>query len=160
RGRRSRRRRRGGPGIPESKYVTPESTSRPGFPPAPSHASAGAVDAEEPVESAPMILPGESLRKYSGASPARIVEEKPAVETVAHTPALIEEVESELDEADDYPPENALPDAPTHVHAQAPSQIESQEDLASRATVAIESDRAALDAEGLVTSPGTRPAEE
>ncbi len=64
----------------------------------------------------PIILPGESLAKYRGASaPA----ESPAASAApVNEPAA--EVENEYDEIIHYPPENALPDAPVHAAAPEP----------------------------------------
>jgi ribonuclease G len=70
------------------------------------------VESAEPEEAAadqtteevtPLILPGESLRKYRGAAP------------VAKPPLVLEpEPVEEFDEPIQYPAENALPDAPIH----------------------------------------------
>jgi ribonuclease G len=101
RGRRSRRRRHRGRGFPDSKYAVEPASAAP--------VSAG----EEPAELAeteeelqPIILPGESLRKYRSA---------PAPETsLAEDAVASTEVVTEHDEPVHYPPENALPDAPVH----------------------------------------------
>jgi ribonuclease G len=113
RGRRSRRRRNNGRGFPDSKYAPVGAEHRPSGPP-----SASEPEAIEPVETAaseaieeviPLILPGESLRKYR---------EAPAVKApVAVEPETVESDEAELEEFDEpihYPAENALPDAPVH----------------------------------------------
>jgi ribonuclease G len=116
RGRRSRRRRNNGRGFPDSKYAPIGAEHRPSGPPS---ASEPATEAMEPVETeasdaleevVPLILPGESLRKYRGA---------PAVKApVAVEPETVESDEAEpLEEFDEpihYPAENALPDAPVH----------------------------------------------
>ncbi len=126
RGRRSRRRRRGR-GFPESKYAeTPAATSA--APRAESDADGDAEVEGEPepasAEEAPLILPGESLRKYRGAPqqesvPVAVngnVAEEPARETLAAET----EGEGEYDEPIHYPPDNTLPDAPLHHPAVAP----------------------------------------
>jgi ribonuclease G len=148
RGRRSRRRRNRRGGIPESKYAEASETS--GAPaPAPLVESSEPTPQAEPVpaavrlsaregvfaaredaperEIAPLILPGESLRKY------RSMPEPPPVPAEAaqpeSAPASIEppsadepedEIDFEVEGVDEfnlpvhYPPENALPDAPIH----------------------------------------------
>ena len=129
RGRRSRRRRNRGRGFPESKYasagaVPPPSESPTVSPEAPQE-SAGAQ--ESTSADAPLILPGESLKKYRGpALPAQVesitasaipVDGEVELESA---PAEVEsEVETEYDEPIHYPPENALPDAPAHPGAAA-----------------------------------------
>jgi ribonuclease G len=125
RGRRSRRRRTGGRGFPDSKYAPTGAEQRPSGPQSsfrPPSPVQEEVESAEPEETAadrateevtPLILPGESLRKYRGAAPvakAPIVTEPEPVE-------LAEPVE-EFDEPIHYPAENALPDAPVHHPAQ------------------------------------------
>jgi ribonuclease G len=117
RGRRSRRRRNRGRGFPDSKYASETAAA-----PAP-------VEAEEPeepeaaqeAEMPPIILPGESLRKYRGAptssAPAEHHTEAAAEPGVERTT----ETETEFDEPIHYPPENAVPDAPLHPHIEPPS---------------------------------------
>ncbi len=121
RGRRSRRRRNRGRGFPESKYAAevalPEA---PAAAAGEAEAEAGAA-AEEPV---PLILPGESLAKYQGAGRPQPETAPPSLtvngtaEEAAATAAEDGEdaVETEFDEPLHYPPENALPDAPSHEH--------------------------------------------
>jgi ribonuclease G len=116
RGRRSRRRRTGGRGFPDSKYAPVGAEQRPSGPPS-SPPSAQELEAEEPIETAehhateevaPLILPGESLKKYRGAPP---VVKAP----VAVGPEVVDaELLEEYDEPIHYPAENALPDAPVH----------------------------------------------
>jgi ribonuclease G len=84
-GRRSRRRRPKGRGLPESKYFSPGQHSAPvAPPPAPEEAE----EAEpETVENGPedmVVLPGESLAKYRGDSPHQ-------PEAVADVPASLPE---------------------------------------------------------------------
>ena len=114
RGRRSRRRRNRGRGFPESKYAS-EPVSRPAEVEAEPRPDAGTAIAED---SAPIVLPGESLAKYRGAhaadSPAH---EAPPSEGPAAAAAPV--VETEYDEPAHYPPENAIPDAPAHEGALA-----------------------------------------
>jgi ribonuclease G len=118
RGRRSRRRRTGGRGFPDSKYAPSGAEHRPSGPP--SAASEPEIEAAEPVETAanqgteevtPLILPGESLKKYREAAPA-------VKSPVAIEPEVLESDEAEpieeYDEPIHYPAENALPDAPVH----------------------------------------------
>jgi len=57
-------------------------------------------------EVAPLILPGESLKKYRESPP-------PIKSSVATEPEIVEPIE-EFDEPILYPAENALPDAPVH----------------------------------------------
>lgn len=71
RGRRSRRRRRGGRGIPESKYADPASGDDELDAAAEPELEAEADDS--PSIDEPLILPGESLAKYSGAVSAASV---------------------------------------------------------------------------------------
>jgi len=119
RGRRSRRRRTGGRGFPDSKYAPVGAEQRPAGPPS-SAASEPEIETGEPVataehhvteESAPLILPGESLKKYREA-PASV---KAPVEIEPEVPEVVEaEPLEEYDEPIHYPAENALPDAPVH----------------------------------------------
>ena len=122
RGRRSRRRRNNGRGFPDSKYAPAggDEHRRSGPPP---EASAPRVEASEPrepepeeesaaAEVTPLILPGESLRKYREAPPV-------AKAPVEAAPVAVEPIE-EFDEPIHYPAENALPDAPIHHPAAEP----------------------------------------
>jgi ribonuclease G len=134
RGRRSRRRRNRGRGIPESKYAEPSgnsseagNSSEPEAPSEvgmPSEPAAPSVSAAEPKpalsaapEIAPLVLPGESLRKYR-SSPEP--EAPPAAALEIPSPESDEENDFEVKGIDEYnlpvhyPPENALPDAPIH----------------------------------------------
>jgi ribonuclease G len=114
RGRRSRRRRTGGRGFPDSKYAPVGSEHRPSGPPP--AAGEPEIEGVEPVEAevsdaleeiTPLILPGESLRKYREAPAAKA--------PVAIEPETVEaEPIEEFDEPIHYPAENALPDAPVH----------------------------------------------
>jgi ribonuclease G len=141
-----RRRRRGGRGFPESKYAGTPGEAEP--------AEEGEAESEaeaEPVAEAaapeaaapetaevPMVLPGESLRKYRGAPasqppPAprheRRLEHVPQEDHTAHDhgthdhgapelpeppPAAVSLTATEFDEPVHLPPDNALPDAPVH----------------------------------------------
>ena len=133
RGRRSRRRRGPGRGFPDSKYASAGAEQRPSGPqealrsPASEEPDAAEVEESEaePASEAvtPIILPGESLRKYRETPPAPKPEE-------AAKPAAPEDPEAlgEYDEPIHYPAENALPDAPEHtgeapVEAPAPVVI-------------------------------------
>ena len=119
RGRRSRRRRHRGRGFPESKYAeTPAATSA-----AP---TADEVETEpEPAsaEEPPLILPGESLRKYRAAPEQEnvpvAVNGNLAEEAAPQALVTEAEPEGEYDEPIHYPPDNTLPDAPLH-HTAAP----------------------------------------
>jgi ribonuclease G len=115
RGRRSRRRRGNGRGFPDSKYAPSGGEQRRSGPPV--EAREPRMEPAEPRESVtesaqteeeviPLILPGESLRKYREAPPA-------AKALVATEPEAIEPIE-EYDEPIHYPAENFLPDAPAH----------------------------------------------
>jgi ribonuclease G len=71
----------------------------------------------ETREATPLILPGESLAKYRGGPPAHVDHPRPA----AVPPPLPTEEELDVqleqkvyEEPIHYPPENALPDAPSH----------------------------------------------
>ncbi len=125
RGRRSRRRRTNGRGFPDSKYATntaeqrtagPQSAFR--QPPPPADAEVEETDSDEiglepaAEEITPIILPGESLRKYRDAPPIvkPAVAAEPEVEEVEAALELVEE----FDEPLHYPAENAVPDAPVH----------------------------------------------
>ncbi|HTB14050.1 MAG TPA: Rne/Rng family ribonuclease [Bryobacteraceae bacterium] len=113
RGRRSRRRRNNGRGFPDSKYAPSGGEQRRSGPPLeaePQAEPAGPPEilsaASEPVEEVtPLILPGESLKKYREAPPVA----KAAIETESEGEAI-----EEYDEPIHYPAENALPDAPVH----------------------------------------------
>ncbi len=127
-----RRRRRGSRGFPESKYAA-EGAPRVAGPNAPveeaeeiepGEEAAGNVEgvrevaahapAAETVERpTPIVLPGESLRKYRGPAAATAVEAG-AAPLGEEATAAEEAVENEYDEPIHYPPENALPDAPIH----------------------------------------------
>ncbi len=137
-----RRRRRGSRGFPESKYAgegAPVANGAPqGAAPAVEEISPaeepyleGESDAEvdaaatEPVaDSTPIILPGESLKKYRGpvvppmhSEPRNgSAELHTASESAAEVRAaqVDDEADNEYDEPIHYPPENALPDAPVH----------------------------------------------
>jgi len=114
RGRRSRRRRNRGRGIPDSKYSSDFSPR-----PAPVEPHAEAAEETAGGEEPPIILPGESLAKYRGASaPAESQAANGAPEIPADT--RTEDVENDYDEVIHYPPENALPDAPVHAAASEP----------------------------------------
>jgi len=126
RGRRSRRRRNRGRGFPDSKYAEVGST------PAPSAGQATATPEAAPridVEPAagptetppetPLVLPGESLAKYRGAPHVAPVEHITRPASVPPPLPVDEELDvqteqSVYEEPIHYPPENALPDAPTH----------------------------------------------
>ena len=127
RGRRSRRRRNGGRGFPDSKYASPGSGTeqraeqRPSGgqsayrAPAPATDEALEIETEEGAaeqgggdEVTPLILPGESLKKYREAPPA------PKPMAAAALEPEVAEVVEEYDEPIHYPAENALPDAPVH----------------------------------------------
>ena len=129
-----RRRRRGSRGFPESKYAADGAPQSAGSAPPPVEEAEvegeseleTEVHAEEstaPVgESASIVLPGESLRKYRGH-----------VTDAAEAAAVTEDlVDNEYDEPIHYPPENALPDAP--VHEQPPMEAVAAEIPAAPAT--------------------------
>jgi len=140
RGRRSRRRRNRGRGFPESKYadVSAAPTAPAPMQPA-SIETAPVAETTEALAETPLILPGESLAKYRGSpAPAaslrapELHEGPSASEPVppplpadafpAEAPPAEEEPEevdvneeqSVYEEPIHYPPENALPDAPSH----------------------------------------------
>ena len=96
RGRRSRRHRRGGgQGFPESKYASDTTPTAKPEDAGEDEAAAPEVEAQPTATLEPLILPGETLAKYRHGAP-------PAAE------------KNEFEEPNDYPPENALPDAPLH----------------------------------------------
>ncbi len=135
RGRRSRRRRNRGRGFPESKYAE----VGPAGAPVVAAQSPALASETEPVAATPnhvetrteipLILPGESLAKYRGGPPPPA---EHAEQPIEHTrPAAVPPplpTQEELDEVEldvqieqkvyeepiHYPPENALPDAPSH----------------------------------------------
>ena len=148
---RRRRRRKGARGFPDAKYGAPQAAGAPG-----TAAEAGVETEEEAgpeavvethaaepigksssiVQPAPIVLPGESLRKYRGGPVAeyiartaagphlaeprvtepRVTEPRVASESAveAAAEAIEDRVENPYDEPIHYPPENALPDAPVH----------------------------------------------
>ena len=122
-----RRRRRGGrQGFPESKYAaeTKEQSAIGATAEAevaqPKEVSVTA-DAAQEESLTPLVLPGESLRKYRGASPfsapqpvvePNVREDEDSV-VVDESPSE-EAMDNEYDEPIHYPPENAVPDAPIH----------------------------------------------
>ncbi len=112
RGRRSRRRRNRGRGFPDSKYAPegPPSAAEPATSPEPE----AEMTSGEP--SARIVLPGESLAKYKGASEDHTPSDVPPAEDASEISAeqLSAEPANEYDEPIHYPPENAMPDAPEH----------------------------------------------
>jgi len=126
RGRRTRRHKRGGRGFPDSKYagdqthVRSEQASDAARTAVLDRSAADSGQKETPLPSAmesvevaaPILLPGESLAKYSRASalPPPAVDALPAGADIEE----IESEESEYNQPTHYPPENALPDAPMH----------------------------------------------
>ncbi len=119
RGRRSRRRRNNGRGFPDSKYAPVGGEPRRSGPPSEAGEPA-LVEPQETIqetdqaaeETVPLILPGESLRKYREAPPA----------AKAPLTTVVEPVEEEYNEPIHYPRENALPDAPVH-HVEAEAAL-------------------------------------
>ena len=132
RGRRSRRRRNRGRGFPESKYaeVGPAAAPIAAAPVEAEPAVAAPLSHGESQAETPLILPGESLAKYRGGLQTAPVEHsagRPAsVPPPLPTPEELKEEELNgeaidvqieqkvFEEPIHYPPENALPDAPTH----------------------------------------------
>jgi ribonuclease G len=148
RGRRSRRRRGNGRGFPDSKYAPAgaeqrQSGSDAAFRQPSTRGDRQETEAAEPEELAPeqtseevtpLILPGESLRKYREAPQAakspglletesllqqnRVELNETISAQVAQNPVLDEpEPVEEFDEPIHYPGENALPDAPLHAQS-------------------------------------------
>ena len=120
RGRRSRRRRGRSGGFPDSKYAA-DTGPRPPEAEAPVARVAESREVEEAVPNqVPLILPGESLAKYRGGSAQNIAQ---SIESAPSSNEIDPELDSEpetdelepVDPLGDYPPENALPDAPVHV---------------------------------------------
>jgi ribonuclease G len=119
-GRRSRRRRGRGRGFPESKYASPGVETE-----APMEQETAS---EPPAQSSPadfLVLPGESLAKYSGQ------EDEPEVAgdieeptdggrgTIVVEAVEIDELPEDItvlskDQPEEHPPTNAIPDAPAH----------------------------------------------
>ena len=124
RGRRSRRRRKDGRGFPDSKYASPSAEQRPTGTQAafrapvpaeePDEVDEPGIEAPAPAGEMPIILPGESLKKYRDAPPVVKVDEPAPVVAAPAPPAPAEELVEEYDEPIHYPAENALPDAPAH----------------------------------------------
>jgi ribonuclease G len=121
RGRRSRRRRNRGRGFPESKYAEVGPAAAPAIAPsAQTEPAIEAVPAEAPAE-IPLVLPGESLAKYRGGPPSPAEHRVEHARPTAVPPPLPAEEELDVqleqkvyEEPIHYPPENALPDAPSH----------------------------------------------
>jgi len=133
RGRRSRRRRNRGRGFPESKYAEVGPAAAPVAGPIPVETEPAVAATPSPAETRmeiPLVLPGESLAKYRGGPQTAPVEHssgRPAsVPPPLPTPEELNAEEHNGEEIDvqieqkvfeepiHYPPENALPDAPTH----------------------------------------------
>jgi ribonuclease G len=131
RGRRSRRRRNRGRGFPESKYAEVGPSAAPvAAPPARTEPAVAATPSQmETRPETPLVLPGESLAKYRGGpavSPEHAAErhierhiENPRPASVPPPLPIDEEIDvrteqSVYEEPIHYPPENALPDAPSH----------------------------------------------
>ncbi len=143
RGRRSRRRRNRGRGFPESKYADVSPSAVPAAAPDVARSTESGAEPEaarEPESEAPaigsaaipaetpLVLPGESLAKYRGAP--RTAPERAAIERTAEPVAIRPEAvppplpaeeegdvqieQSVYEEPIHYPPDNTLPDAPTH----------------------------------------------
>src|SRR5579862_420321 len=136
RGRRSRRRRNRGRGIPDSKYAETSSATSPEPVTAPVAESEPEPEASSGPQTAPLVLPGESLRKYRSApdpgAPHAASLESPALESAGLETASLEvdeENDFEVEGIDEYnlpvhyPPENALPDAPIHHPVAAEPEI-------------------------------------
>lgn len=121
RGRRRRRRGRGNRGLPDSKYATPGLDLAP--------ADNASIETDEVEDGEPtegeetierIVLPGESLAKYSEAA-APLVERDS--ESVAES--TVEEI-TEYDEPAHFPRENLIPDAPLHpLPAEGTAHLES-----------------------------------
>jgi len=130
RGRRSRRRRNRGRGFPESKYAevgpaaAPVAGSSPNLAPEPEPAVAAPPSHGEDRAETPLVLPGESLAKYRGprtspvehvtARPASVPPPLPTAEELNGEELDVQIEQKVFEEPIHYPPENALPDAPTH----------------------------------------------
>jgi len=122
RGRRSRRRRKHGRGFPESKYAEVGPAAAPiAAAPIETHAESEPASAVHTPAEIPLVLPGESLAKYRGGPPPHVEHVGEHARPSSVPPPL--PIEEELDvqteqrvyeEPIHYPPENALPDAPTH----------------------------------------------
>ena len=168
RGRRSRRRRRGGQGFPDSKYASdsaprseaavsrPESGVNPDVAEPPSEPEAPAESAASFAAPAPIVLPGESLAKYRRQLPAEAPPPAPAFDAEP----VIEDAEpaeptEEYDEPLHYPPENALPDAPIHAMPPVPEEAE----VAAVAPATESADEAGADAEAEADAEAAEAAE-
>ena len=160
-GRRSRRRRgqRGGRGLPDSKFYSPgHHTAEPAPPPEP--------QAPEPTEAGVsasndlLVLPGESLAKYTG--PARAQEEEPqpaAFEESAGAERQAEVAEAETPAAAAEAPavtvEVPPPDAPVEAEAVASeTPVEAEAFAAEPADAPLEVEEAAVE---LTEAPESAP---
>ena len=117
-GRRGRRRGRGRTGIPESKYSSPTDANAE-VSPAAEDAALEAAESNEPTESAPVqtrvLLPGEFIAKYRRTETAPVSEATTAYDEPVHLPL-----------------DNAIPDAPVHIHVQplpAEGKLETEDEL-------------------------------
>jgi ribonuclease G len=147
-GRRRGRRRRGGRGFPESKYAGDDARAT----------EAREEAAEEPAEESAaaeeiILLPGESLRKYRGATPPplpateeeeepveeevievveEIVEEEAAEPVAAAAIATVPETIITTYDPVEHPPANAIPDAPLHMERLAEPPVAKDEEITAR----------------------------
>jgi len=147
-GRRSRRRRgqRGGRGLPDSKFYSPGHHAAEPAPPAEPRLPEPAAPFAAPSEDL-LVLPGESLAKYTGPAHTRDEEPEPTgfegsaiTEEQAETGEVEAELESEAEpetpaaawEAPPVPLEVLRPAAPAEVEtiAEAPLDTESAEEFA------------------------------
>jgi ribonuclease G len=127
-GRRGRRRRPKGRGLPESKYFSPGQPSATILPPpAPEEALDAEPDTPEDTAEDIVVLPGESLAKYRGeSSPAAPVE----IPEFAATTALLEaaEVPEETPVPEPEPPQAAIPPEPESPQAITAPEPESPQE--------------------------------
>jgi ribonuclease G len=128
RGRRSRRRRNRGRGFPESKYAEVGPAAAPvAAAPAESEPAVAVTPSQmETRPETPLVLPGESLAKYRGGPstsqehavehprPASVPPPLPTQEELDEVEIDVQTEQRVYEEPIHYPPENALPDAPSH----------------------------------------------
>jgi len=131
-GRRGRRRGRGRSGIPDSKYASPsDAASEETNVAADTQDSViNAAEANEEEEAVPVqprvLLPGEFIAKY------RRPEAAPTVTADVATAEVVDSPVTAYDEPIHKPLENAIPDAPVHIHVEplpAEGKLETEDPL-------------------------------
>jgi Rne/Rng family ribonuclease len=132
-GRRNRRRRPKGRGLPESKYFSPGAhvePAAPAPPPAPEEASEAEGESDEDM----VVLPGESMAKYREGAPSMPSAAEPAEEYGEEEQAVdiaaVEEPEPATVEAAPEPPD--APEIPAPVEVQPAAEAAAPADTPER----------------------------